>query len=85
MSSEGEAPWETPSKAASRSFLVRCYRAGGGAGHPFAWRFMIVEAGGGTSRRVFSGLDGLVAYLRAELEVDQPSGPALRAEEVKGE
>ena len=76
---------ETPRKAAYRSFLVRCWRVGAITDDPSAWRFMVLEAGGGTPRRVFAGLDGLTAYLRDELEVDRPRGPGLWAGEVKRE
>ena len=85
MSWEDGPSEEIPRKAAYRSFLVRCWRVGAIADDPAAWRFMVLEAGGGTPRRVFSGLDGLTAYLREELEIDRPRGPEGRAEEVMRE
>ncbi len=76
---------EIPARPTYRSFLVRCWRVGGAAERPAVWRFVVLEVGGRTPRRAFSDLDGLVGYLRGELDDDRPQGLALRAEEVNGD
>ena len=52
-----------------RAFLLRCWQEpeAGQAGGA-AWRFTLVEAGDEEGKQGFASLEGLVEYLRKELE-----------------
>ena len=63
--------WQTAAAGRQhyRAFLLRCWqeKADGGA----AWRFTLVQINGVQTRQGFAGLDELVNYLSAELEMKQ--------------
>jgi len=51
-----------------RAYLLRCWQeaAAGPGGEP-AWRFTLLQAGGGGTQRGFASLEALVMHLRREL------------------
>ena len=50
-----------------RAFLLRCWQEkADGAG---VWRFTLVQINGGQSKHGFAGLEELMIYLTAELEI----------------
>ena len=63
--------WQTAAAGRQhyRAFLLRCWqeKTDGGA----AWRFTLVQINGVQTRQGFAGLDELVNYLSAELEIKQ--------------
>ena len=51
-----------------RAYLLRCWQEGEAApGHEPTWRFSVEEVLHERRRQGFSSLDGLIAFLRAEL------------------
>ncbi len=58
-----------------RAFVVRCWQEGLPASEQApAWRFALVEIGGGADPRGFADYDELAAFLKRQL--DEPSNRA---------
>jgi len=65
-----EDQWQGPETGVEkyRAFLLRCWKeADAGPATKPAWRFTLVQMGEGQTKRGFSSLEQLVAYLDEQL------------------